>query len=412
MSLFNELIEGDGLAIPSRAEPLKLKDQDAITEWLSREADQWNLLSRTADFPPLRGTVFHTIFSDQTNDFRTAINHLNTAFAGNQHSTSARNNLEQFLQKVSKGTIPLSESRTGQLIFEIADLREQEGEEEPATPVIASQGDMTAAAGLLMIAREQGLPVMLNRNSTRDVVPEITAILRGWERSHAVQAILSAEEAGFGKLRDRLEIEFQNTASALKADADGLRENVDTISANIRAENASFAKEMEDRRKKMAAYEETLRTKLATESAVDLWRSSAETNFWRGVVALGCFVVLGAIGVLALVFNISWITEQLGEDPGFASLTVVTLPALALAWAMRLASRVFVQSSNAQRDAETRQAQVETYLALAQDEKLGVTDTERILILNALFRPSGASPDDDAPPPNLIELLTRQGKAP
>lgn len=409
MTLLEDAIGGDGLKVPDRAAPMIFENHEEMVTWLTREADHWNLLSRTADRAPYKGTVFHTVFADQTNDFRSAISQLGTAReANNPHGNNARNNLNQFLTRVSEGSIPLSESRAGKLVFGIADLEEQVNELEPDTPLYEVQGDLKAAAGLLMLRREKGLPVIVARNNMRDVMPEIAAVLKGWERSQSIQDVLSAEEASFGGLRDRLEAEYRERVEAIQAEVAELSGKVTAIGEEIEAEKSAFATEMEHRQEAMASYEETLRTKLATESAVKLWSDAAAAHAGRAKIALTCFLGLGAAGVVALFLSLDWITTHIAAQPSLGGLTAVSLPALALAWAMRLASRVFVQSGNAQRDAEIRKAQAETFLSLAADEKLGVSDAERILILNALFRPPGAGADDDAPPPNLIELLTRQ----
>ena len=77
---------------------------------------------------------------------------------------------------------------------------------------------------------------------------------------------------------------------------------------------------------------------------------------------------------------------------------------------MRLMSRLYVQSLHVTRDAEIRAALTKTFLNLGADTKNRIKDAERILILNALFRPPGATSDDDTLPPNLIEAITNARK--
>ncbi|MGB0683984.1 MAG: hypothetical protein ACPGOV_14835 [Magnetovibrionaceae bacterium] len=89
---------------------------------------------------------------------------------------------------------------------------------------------------------------------------------------------------------------------------------------------------------------------------------------------------------------------------------IITLPAVAIAWFMRLCSRFIFHSLEGKADAERRALMADTYLALKNEEGSELDEKERFLILNALFRPPGAKSDDDAPPPNLLEILTAKPK--
>ena len=53
---------------------------------------------------------------------------------------------------------------------------------------------------------------------------------------------------------------------------------------------------------------------------------------------------------------------------------------------------------------------VETYLALMKDQASNIKDEDRFLILNALFRRYQSDGTDDAPPPNMIEILKNLGE--
>lgn len=46
-----------------------------------------------------------------------------------------------------------------------------------------------------------------------------------------------------------------------------------------------------------------------------------------------------------------------------------------------------------------------TFLGLAKDHKSSVTDAERAIILNALFRPAPPNANDEGPPTGLQDIL-------
>ena len=89
---------------------------------------------------------------------------------------------------------------------------------------------------------------------------------------------------------------------------------------------------------------------------------------------------------------------------------VITVPALGYFWVLRLVSRIFVSNLASMSDAAERSIMISTFLALLADKNEPVKTEERLLILQAIFRRGPGMPGDDAPPPNLLELLTRLGK--
>lgn len=72
---------------------------------------------------------------------------------------------------------------------------------------------------------------------------------------------------------------------------------------------------------------------------------------------------------------------------------------------MRHISRMFVENINDHRDASLRATMTETYLALANMPVPQVSDTERAIILQALFRPSSAQTSDEGVPHPLVDLI-------
>ena len=91
---------------------------------------------------------------------------------------------------------------------------------------------------------------------------------------------------------------------------------------------------------------------------------------------------------------------------GLGAIVLITLPALAFFWFLRLISRIFVTNLHYMADAGLRSTMVTTFLALIEDDKNPVESDERLLILQALFRPAGES-GDDAAPTNLLERLIK-----
>ena len=79
---------------------------------------------------------------------------------------------------------------------------------------------------------------------------------------------------------------------------------------------------------------------------------------------------------------------------------------------LRLISRTFVSNRQQMFDAKLRETMISTYLALIANPRNPVGADERVLVLQAIFRPAGADDDSDTAPSNLFDLMRdvrRQG---
>jgi hypothetical protein len=86
-------------------------------------------------------------------------------------------------------------------------------------------------------------------------------------------------------------------------------------------------------------------------------------------------------------------------------IAAITIPAIFYAWLLKNLSRLFIQSHNLADDAAHRRALAMTYLGLADNQHLSVSEQERALILNALFRPIPQHGVDEGPPSGLLDLI-------
>ncbi|WP_299724686.1 hypothetical protein [Devosia sp.] len=68
-------------------------------------------------------------------------------------------------------------------------------------------------------------------------------------------------------------------------------------------------------------------------------------------------------------------------------------------------SRLFIQNLALADDASYRRVMTMTFLGLNADKSAAITDVERALILNALFRPAPPSTSDEGPPSGLLDLI-------
>jgi hypothetical protein len=199
---------------------------------------------------------------------------------------------------------------------------------------------------------------------------------------------------------------FSNLYSAISAnDASEKAERI------MRSELAEVKQLAETQQQEMGRLHELYHEKLMIEAPASNWQtiSDERTTQWR--VWLGVFVAALVFPAGVLIWHSVAIVNLLAslspkEGPfSVAGLAVVTAPALLYAWMLRQVSRIYTRSFDLAVDAKHRKALATTYLGLAENTKIGVTQTDRAIVLQALFRPQPPHTSDDGPPIGLIELL-------
>lgn len=139
---------------------------------------------------------------------------------------------------------------------------------------------------------------------------------------------------------------------------------------------------------------------MALQAPVEYWRSQRKMhkNF---AVAYACASGIAALlGAIALYFLAGWLL--LGEAeawkglPGTAllgipvwHLVVFTIFASVVVWLLRVLTRLLLSELQLMTDAGQRVVMAKTYLSLLKEGQ-GPADKDRVLILQTLFRPSGA----------------------
>ncbi|MCF1744184.1 DUF6161 domain-containing protein [Paradevosia shaoguanensis] len=169
-------------------------------------------------------------------------------------------------------------------------------------------------------------------------------------------------------------------------------------------------KAVTDRMKRM---EGIYNSKKVLEGPSALWKDvETRANLSIGF-SLGAFILLTALPLGLIWLNASSIHSFLLEtltsaQPGtsLTAIAVVTAPAFLYGWILRHLSRIFIHNMSLQSDAQYRAVLATTFIGLAEQKSAAVTDAERALVLNALFRPSPPnSSNDDGPPSGILEII-------
>ena len=126
---------------------------------------------------------------------------------------------------------------------------------------------------------------------------------------------------------------------------------------------------------------------------------------------LGIFAVLPVAAISSAVALGPDLLARLAtiEDIGnVATLTMVSVPAFIALWGLRHVARLFVTNLERSSDAKMRETMTTTFLALSKEGSVEVGAQERLMVLDALFRPPAAAGTDDGGFSGAWEILTRQ----
>lgn len=179
---------------------------------------------------------------------------------------------------------------------------------------------------------------------------------------------------------------------------------------------------------KFSELEEFYKEGLRTEAPVKYWRSKATRHVWFGGFMLTLFVAgcsLAAIYGFNLGSEFSSIVQESGAvsitdstqsestssllQLAFSKFLVLLIPGFFAVWVLRILLKVALSNLAIADDARHRVTMVETFLSLMEHtDKLDESD--RILMLQALFRPIPGSNDDDTGPPNWFDVMMTQVK--
>jgi hypothetical protein len=172
---------------------------------------------------------------------------------------------------------------------------------------------------------------------------------------------------------------------------------------------------IEEKTSSISELEQLFRQKLVIDEPAKFWHSVANSkrNGWKTWLAIFSALVVAPVLIVLYFWHtvaeaIMQITAASGGGFSVAGLAVVSIPALLYAWLLKNVSRIFLQNLALSDDASHRHALAITYLGLAENKKLQISDTDRALILNALFRAIPPHSADDGPPMGLIDLISKK----
>ena len=155
------------------------------------------------------------------------------------------------------------------------------------------------------------------------------------------------------------------------------------------------------------AFEEHLKL----EAPATYWKNRATETHQAATAWLVVFVTLAGMFIWGIMEVGPRFVETLAQhkDIGdFATLTLVSIPALTALWILRHFGRLFVTNFERSGDATMRETMATTFLALTKEGSEKITSEERLMVLEALFRAPTPAKGDDGHFGGALEILTRR----
>jgi len=150
----------------------------------------------------------------------------------------------------------------------------------------------------------------------------------------------------------------------------------------------------------------------ALNSSKEIWQkriSKYKTTHWVWLLTI---TVLTSVFVSLMVTHgveyVQKLPKKTDGDYAYAVILFSIIPVIAIAWILKFFGRIVSNALVLKEDAELRDAMLNTYFALIGDPEAKFDSKERILIINAIFRPLPGHQSEDVAPPTLADLAKDQ----
>lgn len=410
-------------------------DKNAIVNFLDREADFWTEVGRTA----------RTTLAPEMVDVlieaagRAAINGAYTKV----RATDDPQTLADSLSELARSVALFGSGSDGEIVLQ--DIGE--GHDQGFALALAAAGTshqalrtdmlqgrriglselLLLAGGSSKLATLRGLP----KNRKAEIGRIISSARDRLKESEAKQREIDAWFEAHREQLDRdIEAARKKSVQLQEDYLKGFEVALDRSQQMDEARHQQFVKDFDellDRRtaelrelhdgtqSRLQTLENVYTSKLVLDGPSQLWRTVRHRALSTALGALVLFVLLLAGPTWLASANWEAISVFLKDliassTNGFSltAIAALTIPTLGYGWLLRHVSRVFVHNLNLVSDAEYREVLARTFLGLAEQKSAGVTEAERVLVLNALFRPAPPHAPDDGPPTGLLDLLGKR----
>lgn len=182
-----------------------------------------------------------------------------------------------------------------------------------------------------------------------------------------------------------------------------------------KVKNLDFVNEkrMESWDKKLDYLYNKYYTKLSIEVPVEYWEKRADTHFRLALIAGLTFSAIVVIALHFLISNrieiITLINSPIGNGVSYGAVAIAGVIGFLVLWILRVISRLFLVNILSNNDARYRATMTKTFLALMEKKPEHIQESDKLVVLEALCRPSIVDVNtDDGAPPHWVDLVAKR----
>lgn len=360
----------------------KIMSVSEAIEWFQREQTLWAAFQSSKD-PAVSGKFEST--SELSKIYDEGIAKIISALKQNNPNPAGK----YFIQS-SNYNLLIVQSRLGEAVFSLEDIT-------------------TKSITALSLSRAW----RPRRNEDIDLILVRSTLL-------ASNALISTSD--INRIEHFLESSKENLDQS-KSLLGSIRDEIDTIAEDHSSNSERVASWLQNTQRQLTDFQEQkiaeldqirdlYHSKMQTEAAAVYWRNKARAHRWIAWPSLLVFVAMVATPMAtgwlhfdALKAFLIEITAATADKFSLTPVVALSIPVVGYGWLLRHVSRLFVQNLTLADDASYRRVMSMTFLGLAKDPASGISDAERGIILNALFRPAPPNAGDEGPPTGLLDLI-------
>lgn len=387
------------LQVSRTGKPKKFDSIDDVLTWLRAEYQFWKWLESYNSQPA------NDLKAHYSQWFSTLINLTNEgrqAGGGTLYQQKLRGLQTQFQNLYGGGLLLASSSATAKFVDKLREVNPVEAAGALAY-FCRSDVNLPQSLGTIGLAKAALFDAGV-KNSTGSAHAELEQLYRDWD--HDLKNLFDAEEDAHTTLQAAARKQFDDANDQFLE----LNEKAEELLKTQRQEFDTLVEKSETRLKTL---EKLYEQELALRGPSRYWKKKAKGHMGRAVVAA---LVAGIFAVAFAIYFLKQVTSILnpevsapaliagGHDVGYVQIVALVTLAFLGIWGLRVLVRLLLSQIHLATDANERSTMVTTYLALYR--KGDITETERVLMLQNIFRPSATGVvSDDAAPPHWTDLV-------
>lgn len=358
---------------------------DSVIKWAENEISQWGSLSNLAKDNPLINN--YNPFHDLHGRAQRFLD-ISNAYAGETNPAQRQNYFNSLKSLFSAPDYLSCDSPPVQLAISLA------------------KTNMSAAWVVILQARKQIIKDQHINNQLDFVNAVISAHNEGLDVSKAIEG----QKHSLDKLRGEWDQIFSEIDSKYKDRLNTNKEAARNLKKGAIKQIKAYRDQRIDHESKMERLQKDFSTEMRLRAAERYWGKKRKINKARSVTAFKILCLVMGLGGLALS-GIFYLENKFLEVPeAFNIMHTLALltPTAIYFWLIRIFANEYRHNQAFADDAEERVAMIYTFKALEHDERVG--DEERLIILNALFRPHEKNVEESIPLPAWEAVIKKMSK--